>query len=68
MLYEVITINGSILKYVPIDATKKTGEKTSCMVDFIVFMALCMFTFRQGNQTYVVWFSLFFLSRISPIR
>jgi hypothetical protein len=25
---------------VPIDATKKTGKKTSCMVDFIVSMAL----------------------------
>jgi len=33
-------INGSILKYVPIDATKKTGKKTSHMVDFIVSMAL----------------------------
>jgi len=34
-------INGSILiKYVPIDATKKSGKKTSHMVNFIVSSAL----------------------------
>ena len=33
-------INGSILKYVPIDATKKMGKKTSHVVNFIVSMAL----------------------------
>ena len=33
-------INWSILKYVPIDATKKAGKKTSPVVDFIVSMAL----------------------------
>ncbi len=33
-------INGSILKYVPIDATNKMGKKTSHMVNFIISMAL----------------------------
>jgi hypothetical protein len=33
-------VNGRILEYVHIDATWKTGKKTSCMVDFIVSMAL----------------------------
>lgn len=33
-------INWSILKYVPIDATKKTGKKTRHMVDFIFSMTL----------------------------
>jgi len=33
-------INGSILKYVAIDATKKTDEKTSHVVNFIVSMTL----------------------------
>jgi len=31
-------INGSILKYVPIDATKKSDKKTSKMVGFIVYI------------------------------
>jgi len=33
-------INGSILEYVPIGATKKMGKKTSHVVNFIVSMAL----------------------------
>ena len=33
-------INVIILFLMPINATKKTGKKTSCMVDFIVSMAL----------------------------
>ncbi len=33
-------VNGSILEYVHIDATRKPGKKTSCMVDFIISMAL----------------------------
>jgi len=37
---------GAYSKYVPIDATKKTGKKTSPMVDFIVSMAL-MFYLRE---------------------
>ena len=47
------------MKYAPINATKKTGKKTSCMVDFIVSMALtwsCMACkaqpgdFRRGTD------------------
>ena len=34
--------NGSILKYVPIGATKKMGKKTSHVVNFIVSMALTL--------------------------
>ncbi|ACN14391.1 hypothetical protein HRM2_12800 [Desulforapulum autotrophicum HRM2] len=33
-------VNGSILKYVPIDATLKAGKKTSWVVYFIFSMAL----------------------------
>jgi hypothetical protein len=33
-------INGSILEYVPIAATKKMGKKTNHVVNFIVSMAL----------------------------
>jgi len=33
-------INRRILKYVPIDATKKTDKKTSHIVNFITSMAL----------------------------
>ena len=33
-------ISGGGVKYVPIDATKKMGKKTSHVVNFIVFMAL----------------------------
>jgi len=36
-------INGDILKYVAIDATKKTGKKTSHVVNFIVSMTLNAF-------------------------
>jgi len=36
-------INGRILKYVVIDATKKTGKKTNHMLNFIVFIALSAF-------------------------
>ncbi|WP_319575459.1 hypothetical protein [uncultured Desulfobacter sp.] len=33
-------VNVNILGCLRIDATRKPGEKTSCMVDFIVSMAL----------------------------
>jgi hypothetical protein len=36
------SVLGRISKYVPIDATNKTGKKTRCMVDFIFSMTLNM--------------------------
>ena len=37
-------INGSILKYVPIDATKKASKKTKQVVNFIFSMALRLYS------------------------
>ena len=42
-------INGSILKYVPIGATKKMGKKTSHVVNFIVSMALTLWIFYNNS-------------------
>ena len=44
-------INGSILEYVPIGATKKMGKKTSHVVNFIVSMALTFSFLLQFKQT-----------------
>jgi len=50
-------INGSILKYVLIDAAKKVNKKTSRMVDFKIFVPLIRISLRS-NLFYLIFYGM----------